>query len=92
MNSRVSGDERDTSARVFVVLDTKGSGRVVGVFDDEARAAEILAINPQYYRMTPLRVNEVNPECVRWVQDADGRSRLQRMTAQLRAIDEGEGE
>ncbi len=92
MTSRASGGEADTSVRLFVVLDTKGAGRVVGVFDDEARAAEILAVNPQYYRVTPLRVNEVNPECVRWVQDADGRSRLQRMTAQLRAIDDGEGE
>ena len=69
-------------------MDTKGAGRVVGVFDREAQAAEIVAINPQYYRMTPLRLNEINPDCVRWVQDANGRSRLERLSTQLRAIDD----
>ena len=87
-----AGDGADATDRVFVVLDTKGAGRVVGVFDSEAQAAEIVAINPSYYRVTQLRLNEINPDCVRWVQDEQGRSRLERMSTQLRVIDEGDGE
>jgi hypothetical protein len=76
--------------KVFVVLDTKGSGRIVGVFEREAQALEILAVSPQYYRVFPLRLNEINPECVRWIQDEKGRDSLQRLSAQLRAIPEDE--
>jgi uncharacterized protein YjiS (DUF1127 family) len=86
------GGDATGSHRVFVVLDTKGAGRVVGVFEREAQATEIVAINPQYYRLTQLRLNEINPDCVRWVQDSDGRSRLERMSTQLRAVDDGDAE
>ena len=76
------------SPKVFVVLDSKGAGRIVGVFEREAQAIEILAISPQYYRVFPLRVNEINPECVKWVQDEQGRESLQRLSSQMRAIPE----
>lgn len=73
---------------VFVVLDTKGAGRVVGVFESESKAAEIVAVNPQYYRLTAIPMNEINPECVRWVQDEQGRSKLERLSTQIRAVPE----
>jgi hypothetical protein len=73
---------------VFVVVDTKGAGRVVGVFDNEPRASEVVAINPQYYRMTTIPLNEINPECVRWVQDEKGRAKLERLSTQIRAVPE----
>ncbi|HET9453033.1 MAG TPA: hypothetical protein VFO66_02015 [Gemmatimonadaceae bacterium] len=92
MTSGPAGDGADAQDRVWVVVDTKGAGRVVGVFESEAQAAEIVAINPSYYRVTQLRLNEINPECVRWVQDEQGRSRLERMSTQLRAIDDGDAE
>jgi hypothetical protein len=89
---RARGGAGGAAPQVFVVLDTKGAGRVVGVFDREPQATEIVGINPQYYRMTSLRLNEINPECVRWVQDAGGRLRLERLSTQLRAIDDGDFE
>jgi hypothetical protein len=73
---------------VYVVMDTKGSGRIVGVFENEAKADEILAINPMYYRLTRIGMNEVNPDCVRWASDAEGRTKLERLSTQLRAISE----
>lgn len=36
---------------LFVVLDTKGCGRVLGVFDDRQRAEEITRRFPHYYRL-----------------------------------------
>ena len=92
MTGPAAGDKPEASPLLFVVLDSKGAGRVVGVFEREAQAAEIVAINPSYYRVTPLRLNEINPDCVRWVQDSDGRSRLERMSTQLRAIEDGDAE
>jgi hypothetical protein len=38
---------------LFVVLDTKGSGRVLGVFDDRQRAEEITRRYPHYYHLRP---------------------------------------
>ena len=79
------------SPKLFVVLDSKGAGRIVGVFEREAQALEILAVSPQYYRVFPMRVNEINPECVRWIQDEKGRESLERLSTQMRAIPEDEG-
>jgi hypothetical protein len=73
---------------VYVVMDTKGAGRIVGVFDREAQAEEIQAISPQYYRLLPIHLNEVNPDCVRWAQDDAGRAKLERLSTQIRAIAE----
>ena len=73
---------------VFVVLDTKGTGRLVGVFESEPQAAEIQAISPQYYRLTPMRLNEVNPDCVRWAQDEQGRKKLERLSTSISAVTE----
>jgi len=78
------------AAKVFVVLDTKGAGRVVGVFDHQSQALEIQAVNPAYYRVFPMRMNEIDPECLRWVQDEQGRAKLQRLSSQMTAIPEEE--
>ena len=71
---------------VYVVLDTKGNGRVVGVFERETDAFSIAEVSPQYYRLQPIHLNEINPECVRWVADAHGREKLTRLSTQVRAI------
>jgi hypothetical protein len=70
---------------IFVVFDTKGAGRVVGAFESETQALTIKAISPQYYRVSPLRMNEINPECVRWAQDERGREALQRLSTSISA-------
>ena len=51
---------------LFVVCDTKGSGRVVGVFDDLSRAQSVAAINRNYFRLRHCTLNSVNSEIVRW--------------------------
>ena len=37
-----------------------------------------------------MRLNEINPECVRWVQDEKGRENLERLSTQMRAIPDSE--
>ena len=51
---------------LFVVYDTKGSGRVAGVFDDRSRAEDLVRINPYYFKLRPSVLNSVNAEIVRW--------------------------
>lgn len=54
---------------VHVVLDLSGAGRVVGVFDTEAAAEKVKAVNPAYYRRFAAPLNTINAGCVAWLQD-----------------------
>jgi hypothetical protein len=44
--------------RLFVVLDTKGSGRVLGVFDNVQQAEQITLRYPEYYHLHFLDLME----------------------------------
>lgn len=78
---------------VCVVIDTKGAGRLVGVLDTEAPAAEVVADSPQYYRLAQTRLNEINPETMRWVKDERGRQTLEGLSRPMSAMtDDGEQE
>jgi hypothetical protein len=54
-------------AQLHLVVDTKGAGRVVGVFTDPDRAARILAIDPNYFRLIALEADTINPSAVDWL-------------------------
>ena len=62
---------------MHVVWDTKGEGRLVGVFSTAARAAEVAAVNPGYFRVQAARLEAVNPEVVSWAYGAEERERLE---------------
>jgi hypothetical protein len=51
-------------AQLHLVVDTKGAGRVVGVFHDPAR---IVAIDPNYFRLIELETDTINPAAVEWL-------------------------
>ena len=55
--------------QLYVVVDTSGAGRIVGVFSTEEEAKEILVVNPAYYRIDSLRVGDINPKCLDWIRD-----------------------
>ena len=61
---------------LFVVYDTKGSGRVVGVFDDLSRAQSVAQINRHYFRLRQCTLNSINSEIVRWALNERERSGL----------------
>jgi len=65
---------------LFVVYDTKGSGRLVGVFDSLAQAEPIARINPHYFRLRACALNAVNAEIVPWALSDGEREQLSSLT------------
>src|SRR5438093_1601207 len=61
---------------VFVVVDTKGAGRVVGVFERNEIAMRIQAVNPHYYKVVQISLNHLNPECLTWLADDEQKRSL----------------
>ena len=62
--------------KTYVVTDTKGAGRVVGVFVDADRAERIRAIDPNYFRLIALEVDAINPGAVEWLPTQEKREAL----------------
>ena len=62
---------------LHVVWDTKGEGRLVGVFSTPDRAAKAAAANPAYFRVHATRLDAVNPAIVPWALDPAERLRLE---------------
>jgi len=61
---------------LFVVVDTLGAGRVVGVFDSKERAEEVVAIEPAYYRLFDCTLNRVNRTAMEWARTAEQKRAL----------------
>ena len=61
---------------LFLVYDTKGAGRLVGVFDTLTQATSIAAINPHYFRLRRCELNAINSEIVPWALSDEERARL----------------
>lgn len=51
---------------LYVVVDTKGAGRLVGVFDDAVRADAVARINPNYFKVARSGLNAINTDVLRW--------------------------
>ena len=52
---------------LHVIIDTKGSGRLVGIFDDLDRATRILAVDRAYFRLISMPLNTINPTAFDWL-------------------------
>ncbi len=61
---------------VHIVVDTKGAGRIVGVFDDAERAERIHQVDPSYFRVVPLEMNAVNALAIDWLPTTEKREAL----------------
>ena len=68
-STRYRREEIVIQPQLYVVVDTSGAGRIVGVFSTEAEAKEVMAVNPAYYRIDPFRVGDINPKCLDWIRD-----------------------
>jgi len=60
---------------IFVVWDAIGDGRVVGVFDSEEFARELLSVNPHYYRYYRCHFGQPTPDAISWL-DQEARYHL----------------
>ena len=61
---------------LYIVVDTKGSGRLVGVFDDEQPAQRVRAIDEAYFRLHTLELNAINPVAIDWALTPQAREEL----------------
>lgn len=61
---------------VHVVFDTKGAGRIVGVFGDRERALRICAVDPPYFRLMSVELDTVNTSAIEWLSAAEKREQL----------------
>ena len=55
------------SDKVYIVYDTKGAGRILGVFDTEEKARRISDKYPAYYHLSTVELNKINKEVLNWV-------------------------
>jgi hypothetical protein len=67
--------------RLYVVYDLSGAGRLVGVFRSAVKAKNVLAVNPEYYRVTACRLNDIRAEAVDWLSSLNQQERVERLTA-----------
>ncbi len=67
---------------VYVVFDRQGAGRVVGVFDDRARAERVAAVNLPYYELFECQVNAINPSALGWLPTDEHRKALRAIAAE----------
>ena len=68
---------------LFVVFDSKGGGRLVGVFDSEEKAERVIQVDPYYYTRYKCALNSIHPNVLLWVQTEDQRTRLKALTSEL---------
>jgi hypothetical protein len=70
---------------LYVVLDLLGAGRVVGVFDDRARAERVIGDFHHYYKLFPIELNRIDRSVLGWAVSDAQRAWL------LGFVDEGPG-
>lgn len=61
---------------LFAVLDVSGAGRVLGVFEDRARAQQLVERYPHYYKLHRVELNEISEEAEQWALDEEQREFL----------------
>jgi hypothetical protein len=64
---------------LYVVVDTMGAGRIVGVFDNEPRAREIIGPFGAYYKLYRCRLNQIDPEVLGWTKDPEQLAHMRRL-------------
>ena len=61
---------------VHAVFDTKGAGRLVGIFDDHERAKRVAAVDPPYFRLISVELNAINALAIDWLSTPEKRDQL----------------
>ena len=64
---------------LHVVIDTKGSGRLVGVFSSRRRARRVANLSRLYYQLHTVVLNKVNPDVLGWTDNDLQMAALRRM-------------
>ena len=67
---------------IYIVVDTKGNGRILGTFDVRDRAEKIVSDYPAYYKLHTCTLNVINPEVLDWADDDEQRAALKELLEQ----------
>ncbi|MBU1109420.1 MAG: N-acetyltransferase [Candidatus Riflebacteria bacterium] len=71
----ISESPLESGQQLFVVWDAIGDGRLVGVFDNELLAREILSVNSHYYRYYRCQFGHPTADAIDWL-DQEGKAHL----------------
>jgi hypothetical protein len=63
---------------VYVVIDTMGDGRIVGVFSSESGARDVIGQYGDYYKLRRCQLDVVDAEVVGWARNDAQRQWLER--------------
>ena len=63
--------------KLYVVLDTKGDGRLVGVWDSKRMAENLVNRYPAYYKLHVVELNRINQNILSWTDNKEQKLFLQ---------------
>lgn len=65
--------------KLYVVVDTKGGGRILAVVDSKKWADKLMTLSPLYYKTHSVELNRMNPECLDWADSHEQALRLRNL-------------
>jgi hypothetical protein len=57
--------------KLYAVLDTKGDGRLVGVWDSKSLATKLIKRFPAYYKLHIIELNKLNQNILSWTDNEE---------------------
>ena len=66
--------------KLYVVLDTKGAGRLVGVWDSKRTADKLVKRFPAYYKLHIVELNKINQDVLSWTDNKEQKLFLQKFS------------
>ena len=70
--------------KLYVVIDTKGDGRLVGVWDSKKIVNKLIKKFPAYYKMHIADLNKINPEVLSWTDSGEQKKYLEEIVSNQR--------
>ena len=71
--------------KLYVVLDTKGDGRLVGVWDSKSNANKLIKNYPAYYKLHIVELNKINKNILSWTDNKEQKIFLQEIILNQKA-------
>jgi hypothetical protein len=75
----MKGNGEISQMKLYAVLDTKGDGRLVGVWDSKKIANKLIKRFPAYYKLHIVELNKINRNILRWADNQEQKRFLENM-------------
>jgi hypothetical protein len=63
--------------KLYAVLDTKGDGRLVGVWNSKSMANKLIKRFPAYYKLHTVELNKLNKNILSWTDNEEQKKYLE---------------